>query len=378
MSTTKLHIVAFDIPYPPDYGGAVDIFYKLRALHKAGVLIYLHCFAYGRNESRELKEYCQEVWYYKRKTGIAGLSFTQPYIVSSRQNQQLLDRLSSIDAPILFEGIHTTFYLGHALLAKRKKALRIHNIEHDYYRQLAMKEKSALKKMYFLWESRRLANNENALNSADAFFALSRNDSDYFRDLYPAAVHHFVAPFHSEDSVMSKVGTGDYCLYHGNLSHPENREAAFYLLREVVPSLGVPLVIAGRNPGKDLSELCSASKSVTLVANPDITTMQELISNAQVHLLPTFQTSGMKLKLLNALFNGRHVIANKEMLFSTGLVHACRVATDAGDFIAKTKDAFAQPFTLKDIADRETMLKDFNNDTNAGILIDYFREGLPQ
>lgn len=41
---TKLHIVAFDVPYPPDYGGVIDIFYKLKSLNDAGCKIYFHCF----------------------------------------------------------------------------------------------------------------------------------------------------------------------------------------------------------------------------------------------------------------------------------------------------------------------------------------------
>ena len=46
-----LHIVSFDVPYPPDYGGAIDVYYKLKALHEEGIKIYLHCFEYGRGES---------------------------------------------------------------------------------------------------------------------------------------------------------------------------------------------------------------------------------------------------------------------------------------------------------------------------------------
>ncbi|MCX6283192.1 MAG: mannosyltransferase, partial [Bacteroidetes bacterium] len=39
-----LHIVSFDIPYPPDYGGVIDVYYKIKTLSEAGVKIHLHCF----------------------------------------------------------------------------------------------------------------------------------------------------------------------------------------------------------------------------------------------------------------------------------------------------------------------------------------------
>ena len=51
MPPLRLHIVSFDIPWPPNYGGIIDVFYKIRALHGAGVQIHLHCFEYQRQQS---------------------------------------------------------------------------------------------------------------------------------------------------------------------------------------------------------------------------------------------------------------------------------------------------------------------------------------
>ena len=69
-----LHIVCLDIPYPADYGGVFDLFYKITALHKHGIKIHLHCFEYGRGKQDELNKYCEEVNYYKRKAGLKGFS----------------------------------------------------------------------------------------------------------------------------------------------------------------------------------------------------------------------------------------------------------------------------------------------------------------
>ena len=37
-----LHVVSFDRPWPPSYGGIVDVFWKIAALEKRGVQIRLH------------------------------------------------------------------------------------------------------------------------------------------------------------------------------------------------------------------------------------------------------------------------------------------------------------------------------------------------
>ncbi|HAK10648.1 MAG TPA: mannosyltransferase, partial [Chitinophagaceae bacterium] len=43
-----LHIIALNVPFPVDYGGVVDLFWKLPSLQAQGVNIHLHCFDYGR------------------------------------------------------------------------------------------------------------------------------------------------------------------------------------------------------------------------------------------------------------------------------------------------------------------------------------------
>ena len=54
----KINIVSLDIPYPPDYGGAVDIFQRLSSLKKMEVKINLHCYYYNRNPATELEKLC--------------------------------------------------------------------------------------------------------------------------------------------------------------------------------------------------------------------------------------------------------------------------------------------------------------------------------
>ena len=36
-----LNIVSFNIPYPANYGGVIDVYYKLEALHACGVKLIL-------------------------------------------------------------------------------------------------------------------------------------------------------------------------------------------------------------------------------------------------------------------------------------------------------------------------------------------------
>ena len=106
MPDKHLHIISFIVPYPVNYGGVFDIYHKIVALHKAGVKIYLHCFTENNRRQSELNQYCEKVFYYPRKKGIAGMSFRLPYIVASRMDTDLWENLDQDDYPVLLEGIH--------------------------------------------------------------------------------------------------------------------------------------------------------------------------------------------------------------------------------------------------------------------------------
>jgi len=125
-----LHVISFDIPYPPNYGGVIDVYYKLKALKEAGIKIHLHCFEYSRNKSAKLNDYCESVTYYKRNIYKTNLFGKTPYIVASRSTEDLINNLLKDDFPILFEGLHSCYFLSDKRLKKRKKIVRMHNIEH--------------------------------------------------------------------------------------------------------------------------------------------------------------------------------------------------------------------------------------------------------
>lgn len=372
----KLHIISSDVPYPPDYGGMVDVYFKIRNLHEAGVELYLHCFEYGRGMPEALNAICKKVFYYKRKTGIKGISLLWPYMLYSRRSHTLLQNLQSIDAPILFEGVHTAFYLSHPSLKHRIKLMRNQNLEQEYYALLGKREKNGLKKLYYFIESFLLKKVEHKLHAADAFLTVAEHDHLFFKKLYPQKQHSYIPSFQPYNQVTALSGHGSYVLYHGNLGHSENIEAALFLLREVCPLLPqIQFVFAGKNPNAVLAALCGQYANCCLMANPTMEEMEGIVANAQIHLLPTFQATGLKLKLLHALFNGRHVLVNEAMVAGTGLETVCTVAKDASDFVKKIEALYVQPFTEIAIAERNAqLLVRYNNIENTQKIIHHLQQ----
>ncbi len=349
--------MCLDVPYPVDYGGVFDLFHKLRFLHEAGVKVHLHCFEYGRGKQSVLNEYCEEVLYYSRCEGHKGFSHRLPYIVCSRSNGWLLDRLLQDDYPILLEGIHCTYLLNDDRFAERKILLRLHNVEYQYYRQLYLSEKSLLKKIYYLHESNLLRQYEHRIAGKVKILAVSEKDSEQYRREFGAVDIETLPVFLPFDQVKGKEGTGCFCLYHGNLSVAENEQVVIWLLKKVFATMEMPFIISGKNPSAKLQRLIYQYPHACLIPNPSEEELQDLIAKAQVNILPSFNCTGVKLKLLNALFNGRHCIVNKDAIEGTGLQDTCHVATSAEDIRNSLSELYTRPFTSEEIASRKIVLE---------------------
>ncbi len=280
----NLNIITLNIPFPPDYGGMIDTYYRIRSLHDLGIRIHLHCFEYGRKYPEELESICETINFYPRKPGLINQLSSVPYIVSSRRSEQLLANLLINDYPILFDGLHTAYYLKHKLLSDRKKTVRLHNIEHDYYMSLSDNERNPLKRFYFLMESARLRKFEKILKAADHIFPLSFNDQVYFKSKYQNSV--YIAPFHPFGEPVNLTGTGEYVIYHGDLSVNENALISDSLISDVFSRIPYKCVIAGKDPPEYIKLKVAGYPNISLISDPDNDQMTELIKNAQINLLP--------------------------------------------------------------------------------------------
>ncbi len=372
MPAKKLHIISFDVPYPPNYGGVIDVFYKLKALYELGCDITLHCFDYGRGQQVELEKYCSKVHYYKRNMSLIKMFSKLPYIVNTRNSASLINNLLADRSPILFEGLHSCYFLNDERLSKRFKIVRTHNIEHDYYANLAQSEKKILKRIYFTQESARLKTFEQELQHANLIAAISANDSYHFKRNFKSV--YTVSAFHPYNKVEIKEGVGTYALYHGNLAVAENNLGALFLVNEVFNKTKFPLIIAGSAPSNELQDAVKKHPHITLKGDISTIEINALIANAQINVLPTFQATGIKLKLLAALFSGRHCLVNNPMVANTGLEELCVVKDSALEMAKEIELLKEFPVSTAMVEHRKRLLENtFSNTYNAKLLMDFLQ-----
>lgn len=369
ISSNHIHIVSFNIPYPPDYGGLIDVYYKIKSLTELGVQVHLHTFFYdGRKRSSHLEELCYETHYYPRLRFGNPFSSRMPYIVETRKSANLLHNLCKDQYPILFEGIHCTYYLDHPSLAQRLRIVRMHNIENLYYKNLARVEKNIFKRYYLNQEAQSLKYYQQILSKANLIAAISPVDQILLNLKYQNSF--YLPVFHSNSELTCKTGKGNHILYHGNLGVGENNEAALFLVNRICNDIDLPFIFAGSNPSKELIKSVEPYPNIQIIANPDVDVINSLINDSQINLIPTFQDTGIKLKLINALYKGRYCIVNTKMVKDTGLESLCFVADDPQLMKQQIRDLYYKDFEESEIEKRRKILYlQFNNKASAEILI---------
>lgn len=366
-----LHIISFDVPFPPNYGGVIDVYYKIKKLNELGYKILLHTYEYGRGKSTdELLNHCEKVYYYNRNNIMLSNISSKPYIIKSRENSVLIKRLKADNYKILCEGMHTSFILN-SDIDKSRITIRTSNIEHEYYYHLYKNEKSFFKSLFFLVESKRLKKYEKLFRKARKLINVSKTDNDYFKQMYPYASSFLIHSFHSEDNIEVSEGQGTYCLFNGNLAVSENEKSALFLINvweKYNPD--IELVISGLNPSGSLKSKIEDINNVSLKANLSLVELNKLIRNAHINLLYTPQATGLKLKLIKALFNSRFIIANDKMLQGSGVnKDYLTIANTEKEYAIAVNELKNKVFDKSKIENRKQLTEAFNTTKNAEMLI---------
>ena len=369
MLKKPIHIISFDNPFPPNYGGVIDVFYKVKALHDIGFTIYLHCFYQDRNlVSNELKSITKKVFLYKKNRNPFFLFSKFPFPIVSRFRKELIENISIVDAPILFEGLQTTMILQKVDLPN-KKYLRLHNIESNFYAGMSKNEANFFKKIAYHFASKKFIEHQKTIPNFDHTFSLSCYENEVVKTMTDKV--SYIPVFHG-NSQKKIEGFGNFALYHGDLRLADNKRAAKFLIEVFKEIPDYKLIIASSN-GKQLIENKSKNQlNITFVKLQNDTQLNELFENAHINVMLSFQKSGTKLKLINSLFNSRFCLINNNMVDDEQVLNLCELANSKEEFISKIN--LLKNKSFQESEKRNQVLASVLDDrSNAKKLADYIK-----
>lgn len=361
-----LHIVCLDNPFPPNYGGAIDMYYKIIALTRAGFKPVLHIFHKGdRTEIAPiLRQTVEAIFFYKRNHYIHYLYGRVPYFIRSRPTKILAQKIRSLPGPVLIEGVHCGNLLSEKL-PDYPLILRAHNYETSYYFELALNEDNWFRKYYYMNEAQKLKLFEPQIwLKAHGVAAISKEEVYRIEETQPNV--KWCPAFISEypESQKLTICQDPILLFHANFGIKENQMAGEWLLQVILPRLtpAYELWLAGSEIPKHWKD----TTRVKIIKDPE--NMAGVIRQAGVIVLPIRQRSGVKLKYLESVNYNLRVVCTGETIVGTGLERDAIIFEGIRDTVEKIEKTFRGEYDTSFLNLQTTFRKFYNNDKNASTL----------
>lgn len=362
----SLHIVCFDNPYPPNYGGIIDVYFKIKALHQLGYQVYLHCYVKEvPQEFDALKAITHEVYFYQIALNPLYFFNSIPFSVRCRADKQLIYNIQKVNAPIFFEGLKTVYALHTGALKTSKAFLRLQNIEEHYFEGIANQEKSWIKKILYNIESIKYTSFKSVFKKCHTVFTLSTFENDIVKSWGVPTM--FVPVFHGNELVVPLKGFGSYALYHGDLNTSDNRKAVLFLIEVFKQLPQYKLVIAAGKKESFVTRQIGNQNNISFVRLEDFNHLKTLFREAHICISWSFQKAGTKLKLINSIFNSRHCLINDNVIDDTIVEDLCVKVHETEELLKTIPELFSKPYD--DYERRRNVLEEYMSDLkNAEVI----------
>ncbi|MDR4955068.1 hypothetical protein REB14_23030 [Chryseobacterium sp. ES2] len=328
----KFHIISFNYPYPPSYGGIIDVYYKIKALSDLGIKIHLHCFVDQIPDKidPEVKEITENVSFYQKKKNPLLYFSSTPFAAAIRNSEELIKNLERNKAPILFEGLQTTSIIRFLRNNDHQFYLRYHNNETEYYKGLSVSEKNIFKKLIYKIESlKHTRYQKKLLKKFEAVFCLSEKEYNEVETYSGNA--HLIHIFHGNESVKELDTKGKYFLFHGDLSTADNKRALNETIDLFKTLPQYQLIVASDRATEDIKRKISTVENISLTPIQTTENLLRLLKDAHGNILISYQNSGTKVKLFNTLYNSRFVIISENITDDPILKSVCLFGSDMNE-----------------------------------------------
>jgi len=351
LNELKILYVCTEFPYPPVSGGLVDMWNRIRALHRLGARldVIVTAAAMPADTDREKVEaLVHRLIFCKRESGRKGILSLKAGPVAIRSSLRTVKLEDQYDV-VLMQTEFTSDILRNKTLRHKVAIVRVDNDEYAFHLQTAKAERSLLLKLYFLMEALRVRiHASRILPAMDMLWFVSHDELGRYRSRYGNRERPFASflPTAADLSLMDRPALhGAQVLFVGNLWGALNREAVDWYIRNVHERLsdvpGYNLAVAGSAMGKRcswLEELTRPYSNILVYLDPkDLT---QYFRSSAVFVNPMQRGAGVKLKTIEAVIRGLPIVSTGVGAEGSGLldnIHYKR-ADSAMEFAARIKE----------------------------------------
>jgi glycosyltransferase involved in cell wall biosynthesis len=310
-------VVAPDFPYPPNHGGRVDIWGRLKALAKLGFEIDLLVTVRSEPDHADLevvKALVRSVRIIPRIRNFWNALKLRPFQMQSRSNLASVKLSTSYDF-VLLEGMYVLPILENSSLDGRLTVLKMHNDEAVYNLELVRSSKGAfLRVFHFLEYLRFRGENARLPKEVKVIFFSSDTECLGFKERFPSIDSEYLGGALADESISVRPRTSKRVLFSGSLFMANNREAVQWYLDEVHTRLfdieGYEFAIVGRSDGVAPAWLAEIKSHPRIHLYENVPSMEPFYESAGVFVNPMRHGTSIKMKTIEALRNGVPVVSS--------------------------------------------------------------------
>lgn len=331
----KVLFITTQFPYPLDNGGKIGAFNGLSVVSAENDVV---CFSFS-----EQPEFIDEgLTFFKKKlpnvtflnpvfhdihirkkrlkllkTMIKDYICNLPYLAAKFENKKMYraidDYFSANNCDIVFIDYLNMNMYGKYIRKKYKNHFKImvlkdHNKEYEIIKQAAEHENNFIKRVILESEWRKTLRYETrAISNVDIVFSVCDENSEFFRKynvntytMFPT--YEMLVPYKNKDYT-------NRILYMGNLSWGANMEGIKWFVDNVFPIIKkklpeVTLTIVGSGPAEN-----PFSENAGVIYKGYIKDISNIYNNYNVFIVPLFEGSGIRIKILEAFNNEIAVVS---------------------------------------------------------------------
>ncbi len=390
----RVLLLTSKVPFPADGGYAIVVCNTINALLKQKCEVTL--FSLNTTKSYVNVNTIQDASFnqikflqfqiddrVKPKDAFVNLFSRQSYNLSRFYHlscsKRLIHLLHSQEFDIVqFEGLQVVPYLDDVKKnTKAKLVYRAHNIEHQIWKRLTLKENFLLRKIYLNILSKRLQNFEfKILNSFNAILAISSVDEHFFKSVgctsplftFPVTLElnqYQIKKYHL--SPHKSVG------YIGSMAWRPNIEGLSWFLETVWPSLiqlgsGITFHLAGKNIPRQFT----IYENESFIMEGEVENALEFIARQHILIVPLLSGSGMRVKIIEAMALGKCIIATSIAAEGINYLHDKNIliADKADDFYKQILRCFTDKNLIKRIGEEaRKLVEKYHNNEKVGLQI---------
>lgn len=326
----RILVITNRVPFPADGGYAIVVHNALQALLDLGYNVTLFSLNTSKHyiHVKELDDpILSQIKFQqfkidnrvKVKDAFLNLFSKQSYNISRFYNASCASKLEHLVKNgkfdiVQFEGLQVTPYVDVVKANSNAKLVyRAHNIEHQIWKRLTIKESFLFRKLYMHLLSKRLKRFEfNILKMFDCILAISFVDHHFFTNTgFKEKVHTFPVAVNIDKYTNNYQLSPNKSLgYIGSMDWRPNIEGLDWFLDKVWPSIkqlgsGITFHLAGKNIPKSYQIL----EGESFIMEGKVDNAKEFIARQHVLIVPLLSGSGMRVKIIEAMALGKCIIA---------------------------------------------------------------------